>query len=635
MQPNGVAEVREASGRGLQDLDRAGEIARSMLPDARLTPTSDPLTAFALRKINEIAVPGASADLFASLYLDGMHPKGPFGDPRAAAVPGLPPEISSFFLSWPHLVALHDGTIPPAELSILETQCQEAARAVCDRSFQIPGSSAGQNELAGPQRVADLATLNSALHRYWTEFQNDAGGVKTQEEWANVEEAKAQLEVSMGSSVLPAPAVTAPTEPDFAPPNEVARLTAQAQSDPLHTLYSHLPGHAHPNDTRISESVFVQSLLGWPRFMLDLLTFPYPPVEMPMDAAMSVPNSEPTTTADTEPGQSNAENEPTGSTRVSGETRPSGGGLVIVPELTRPEDPIGDLIAGGRPDQTPTPPNLRPEPEPPLDPNEFGPNPSPRDAVPAAPTRPEPETFPGRDAELERTLAPSGVPGLRTFPLGQEELPVELPVGSYARTPITAPIPSDPSVASRGTATSAAASPALTSGRSPAAAQPAVQSPVRSAPMPNGGRGVVTGVQQFAGAGPRSTPGSATTVRDPRTGVESVSIQPSTVKNADGTTTVFIPEIAGARVGYNPVGTTAVVVELAQGQSGRVTPQTPVTELTVRTESAPPLGLNGGGDPTRSVPGVVYRDPNPDRPTREIVTIIPARYVDPQTGQER
>lgn len=96
------------------------------------------------------------------------------------------------------------------------------------------------------------------------------------------------------------------------------------------------------------------------------------------------------------------------------------GGVVVAPELPRPDDPIGDMMAGGRPG---APVELldpnRPD-GPPVEPGEFDPNPG-RDVAPTVPATADVETFPDRDPDLDRVLTPNGVPGLFTSPLGQEE----------------------------------------------------------------------------------------------------------------------------------------------------------------------------------------------------------------------
>jgi hypothetical protein len=170
----------------------------------------------------------------------------------------------------------------------------------------------------------------------------------------------------------------------------------------------------------------------------------------------------------------------------------------------------------------------------------------------------------------------------------------------------------------------------------PGATQPVATQPVQYAPLPGGGQGVVVDRQDFTGTGnPRDTAGSAVTVEDPATGRRYVSIQPTRVRNTDGTETIFVPQVGGERVGWNPTGQTALVVELPAGATGRVTPQTRVEEVRVRTQAAPTLQFNGGGDPTRSVSGMAYRDRDWNNPVNEEWTIFPATYTDWDTGQVR
>ena len=284
---------------------------------------------------------------------------------------------------------------------------------------------------------------------------------------------------------------------------------------------------------------------------------------------------------------------------------PSAGGVVVRPELPG-YDPDLDPNAANRipPDQPrglDGPPDGRP-----ADPSEFDPNQLP-DQVPVDPAERGLETFPDRDEALERALAPDGVPGLFTSPVGAEEVAV-------------APIPD------RG------ATPAGSGGDTVGPTHPA--QPVRYASLPSGEQGVVVDEQRLSGTGNRhDRAGRLTTVEDRRTGERFVSVQPTRVANPDGTEILHVPQPGrgSVRVGYNPLGETVAVYRLAPGQTGRVTPSTPVQRITVRTRPGTPLEFNGGGG-ANAVPGVGYRDPVPDDPTLEEWAILPASTLNHDTG---
>lgn len=158
---------------------------------------------------------------------------------------------------------------------------------------------------------------------------------------------------------------------------------------------------------------------------------------------------------------------------------------------------------------------------------------------------------------------------------------------------------------------------------------------VTYAPLPGGGQGTVVDEQRLAGTGdPRATVGSVTTVQDPRTGARFASVQPTTVRNADGTETRFIPVLSGSRVGYSPAGDTAAVYSLAEGESGRVDAGAEIQEVRVRTGPGTTLEFNGGGG-ADAVPGMAYRDPVYDNPVLEEWTIFPASSLDYETGVRR
>ena len=299
-----------------------------------------------------------------------------------------------------------------------------------------------------------------------------------------------------------------------------------------------------------------------------------------------------------------------------------GGGIVLAPQLERPVDPMEDITPGGLSDRPVELPDLN-TPGRPVDPSEFDPNRA-RDLIPADPGATGQEVIPGRDEELERVLAPTGVPGLLTSPLYQEEPPT--PDRTPEATPDATPDPS----------TAAAASPARgsTALRPDSPQVPVQQVAARYAPLPGGGQGVVVDEQRLSGTGnPRDTAGSLTTVQD-QTGVQYVSVQPTRVANPDGTETVFIPRLPGERVGYNPTGDTAAVYRLSAGQSGRVTASTPVDQVRVRTSPGTTLQFNGGGGPN-AVPGMAFRDRVYENPTLEEWTIHPASETDPVTGKRR
>ena len=477
MPPEAVDEVLAVSERGLGDLDRAGEIAWPMLPDARLATPDDPVLAELLDEIGRIAVPGASADLFASRFLREAQPAGPDGTPQTDQLPGVPPEVGWLVLPGNHLRALRDGTITPVELSMLETECQEGARAVCESGFRVPGSSASPNELVDPRRAADLGALNSALSAYWTQFQIDPGAVATREAWDAVEVAKTGLIGSMRGTTEPDSVVP---RPEFAAvpvqPSEVARLTATAQTDPLDALFRNLPGGDPTTVDPSAQDEFVRRLLGANRVYN--LTFPLPPRSAAPASEAGSPSGDVAESPDESASSTEEARVPSG----------NGGGVVVAPELPRRDDPIGDLIAGGWPAPPEELPRMNEPDSTPIDPNEFDPNRA-GDLAPVEPPEVDTETFPARDEVLERILAPDGTPGLFTSPRGQEEVPTSngRPVESERPDAV------EPSPALRPAGGSALTPPA-------APVDPVVPQAVRYAPLPGGGQGVVVDEQQFLGA---------------------------------------------------------------------------------------------------------------------------------------
>ncbi|HXV93774.1 MAG TPA: hypothetical protein VD813_10780, partial [Pseudonocardia sp.] len=341
------------------------------------------------------------------------------------------------------------------------------------------------------------------------------------------------------------------------------------------------------------------------------------PPRVPSGSTVPAPTTVPAPVPGGEPTEGTTEAGEPGDQPAAG-TGARGGGVVVAPELPRSEDPIGDLIAGGRPSSPP----VLPDPNTPggdrVDPSEFDPNRAP-DLVPVDPGGLGQETFPGRDDELERILAPSGVPGLFTAPRGREE--VVTTAGTPATEPAPAPAPVGEPVVAR---------PAPPVPFAPSATR---QEPSRYSALPGGRTGVVVDSYALSGTGsPRDTAGAVTVVQDPQTGRLYAAVQGTRARNADGTEVVIFPQFPGAeRVGYNPAGDTVAVFRLPEGQNGRVTPATPVQRVTVRTEAAPAIALNGGGG-SNAVGGSVWRDPIHGNETRERVTVIPASVMDYDTG---
>jgi hypothetical protein len=358
----------------------------------------------------------------------------------------------------------------------------------------------------------------------------------------------------------------------------------------------------------------------------------------PAEQTTEVP-AEPEVSDRDEPGQNNSSTIPQVGQGQGGQQDPGqqgsagqGGGFVVAPELPRPktrEEAADEVFAGGRPAPPVVLPEMNRPDDRPVDRPEFDPNPAP---VPVDPDGLDPESFPGDgDGELGQILAgPNGVPGLFTFPLGPEEAPDEqapdeqapqewapqewAPDGQNAGAPLNSP---------------ELVSEAVPVGSPTTPSSQVRQGPVRYAPVPGGGMGVEVDRQELAGASGTSTPGLLTTVQD-ENGVRYLSVQPTEVPHPDGTKTLFIPRPPGELVGKNLEGRTVTVYRLGQGQTGRVTPSTPVDRVRVRT-SSDTLELNGGGGPN-AVPGMVFRDPVSGNPTQEEWTVSPAYTIDPVTG---
>ncbi|MCY7341801.1 MAG: hypothetical protein LH603_08120 [Pseudonocardia sp.] len=605
MTPEGVAEVLAAADRGLQDLDRANGIAAGFLPDARLASAGDARRDELIRLINEVAPNETVADLMASQFLPQAHAAGPDGTPHTGPLPGAPAELGVLGAGGNYLRAWRDGTIPPVELAVLEGTCQEMARAVCETGYRIPGSSAAPNEPASPQRQADLAELNTALNEYWSVWRTDPGSEASSLAWLNVEMSSQNLAISMREAANPAVPSTSEPAPAPAQPGEVAGLTSDAQTQVLDSLFRNLPTRS--DGTPLTFPDFTAALLGPTRTSAQDQTFRIPDGQQPAAPGEDASELPEVSAGPVSSGEGATE---VGETAEQPAQRPTGqgGGVVIAPELPRPEDPIGDMIAGGRPVPPVELPDRNAPDGGPVDPSEFDPNQVP-DPAPVDPAGLGQETFPGRDEQLERILNPSGVPGLLTSPLGAEEAPAAENAGPGQRSPESGTVGSS--------ATGAVAVP---------------QAPTRYAPLPGGRRGVVVDEQRLTGTGnPRDTAGSVITVQDPQTGQRYVSVQPTRVANPDGTQTVFLPQLPGQRVGYNPTGQTAAVYQLPEGQTGRVTGSTPVNQLRVRTSPGTTLEFNGGGGPN-AVPGMAYRDPVDDNPTQEQWTIFPASTINYDTG---
>ncbi|HXV94894.1 MAG TPA: hypothetical protein VD813_16435, partial [Pseudonocardia sp.] len=638
MTPEGVEEVLNVAEQGLQDLDRANEIAATFLPDARLATVDDPRRAELIEEINRIAPNETVADLMASRYLPEAHATAPDGTPRTEPLPGAPPEIGVLSFPGDYLRALRDGTIPPVELASLEANCQEIARAICEADYRIPGSSAAPNVLASPERQADLDALNTALSRYWSVWQAEPQSDATRQAWADVEAAKKRLIESMrGTSEPEVPLAAGAAVP--VQRSEVAQLTSRAQTGVLDAVFRNLPTRTRPDGTPLTLPEFAGALLGPDRITNSDYTFRVSEVvpttearqntpEQPEVSARLVPSGETVPVPISVPVPTAVPTPVPGGETTEGATEPGepgeqpatgtgarGGGIVVAPELPRPEDPIGDMLAGGRPSPPVELPDLNAPGGRPVDPSEFDPNLVP-DLVPPDVDGLGQETFPGRDEELEWILAPNGVPGLFTSPLGQEEIVTtgETPAAEPAPTP--APF-GEPVVVP----------PVQT------VQQPTRQEPPRYAPLPGGGSGVVVDSYALSGTGnPRDVAGAVTVVRDERTGQLVASVQGTRVRNPDGTETVMFPQFPGAeRVGYNPAGQTVAVFRLPEGQTGRVTPTTPVQRVTVRTSPGTTLEFNGGGG-QNAVPGMAYRDPVSGNPTLEEWTIFPASNLNYDTG---
>lgn len=294
-----------------------------------------------------------------------------------------------------------------------------------------------------------------------------------------------------------------------------------------------------------------------------------------------------------------------------------GGGVVFAPDAPRPRPDLGPNAANARPLPETTPESILPTPERTYQPESlggFGEGPQPKVSDNTASPRPDTRDLEWPVTRFPRDLqdAPDGGPTRdpQTAPTtAQRSAPT-------SRQPITAPIPSDidgPGV-----------SPALTTavGTAPPGTRPA------TAPLPDGRPGEVVGVQRFAGTGGTDdVPGTATTVRDPRTGTLYLAVNPTTVPGDDGTSTRYLPDIPGARVvGRNLTGTTALVLELPPGATGGVPTGTPVTAVRVRTDPAPPLELRGDGS-SNATPGRVYRNPDPGNAANEVWDIWPAETV--------
>jgi hypothetical protein len=270
----------------------------------------------------------------------------------------------------------------------------------------------------------------------------------------------------------------------------------------------------------------------------------------------------------------------------------------------------------------------------------LGQNPNNQGGLPPTPptTPPDALSATGLDLPAATGGAPftgaTGEPG-GVFPVMDEvTFLADVPAmerGTGSGTSLTVPI-ADVSVPIAGSSLPTSGTSPVTTGELPATW---FGQPSRPAPLPDGRPGVVVDEQQLTGTGRAGdSPGVVTTVEDPQTGQRYVSVQPTRVTNPDGTQTLFIPQPAGTRVGYNPTGRTAAVFRLDEGATGRVTAQTPVQQVTVRTSPGTPLEFNGGGGP-HSVPGIAYRDPVPGNPAIEEWTVFPASHLDPDTGVRR
>ncbi|MCY7342547.1 MAG: hypothetical protein LH603_12055 [Pseudonocardia sp.] len=111
-----------------------------------------------------------------------------------------------------------------------------------------------------------------------------------------------------------------------------------------------------------------------------------------------------------------------GSALPDGDGSTTSGGVVVAPELPGYDPQLDPNAANMIPQERSQRLDDAPDDHP-IDPDEFDPNRVP-DPVPVDPDESVGETFPDRDEELEQILAPTGVPGLFTFPLSAEEPPV-------------------------------------------------------------------------------------------------------------------------------------------------------------------------------------------------------------------
>ena len=328
-----------------------------------------------------------------------------------------------------------------------------------------------------------------------------------------------------------------------------------------------------------------------------------PPSELPRGAEAGSPSTSGGVPAEGDRGNAATGQEPDGvdpngvdpdgvDPDVSGAGRraATSGGRVVVPELARPEDPVGDMIAGGRPGPVVRGPDVGPGRVPDsgrVDPEEFDPNRTARD--PAVAPVPVLERFPTGDEELEAILAPDGVAGLFTSP------------GGGADSPDGLDSPDRPDRVETTAARMADGRPAGSAGSGSVVEQPGGWR-INS----DGRRGVVTGSTPLVGDG-RGASGSATVFTSAGGGSREVVIV-SPVSVVDGVRTVRVPQV-GEQIGYNPSGQVTSVQRLAPGVSGRVTAATPVT--TIRQRVSPHSRRLAGTGAAGSVGGRVDYLPAP------------------------
>jgi hypothetical protein len=345
MPPERVEEVHAAAAEGMQELALASGIAASFLPDARLASTGDAHFDELIRLINQVAPNETVADLLASRFLPHAHAVRSNGTPRTNPLPGAPAGLGTLGASGNQLRAWRNGTIPPAELAVLEAMCQDMARMVCETGYRIPGSSAAPNELASPQRHADLADLNTALHEYWSVWRDDPGSEASSMAWLNVEMASQNLTRSMRETASTAPSTAEPL-PVPAQPGEVARLTSDAQTRVLDSLFRNLPTRTKPDGTPLTFPEFVGALLGSARTNAHDQTFRIPDGQQPAVTGEDA-SGQPRVSAGADRAGEGAARVGETAEQPAQQPASQGGGVVIRPELQRPVDPIGDMIAGG------------------------------------------------------------------------------------------------------------------------------------------------------------------------------------------------------------------------------------------------------------------------------------------------